>query len=433
MSFILTLWAIIQGPPASAENANKTVAEKIADFPSLLRYCVTHSTESSVSEAEVGFQKVASSSVDFQRLVPQIDVFASFQRLNYDNLFLRNGEYVNNNGNNPIAGIGLTYDLQKLFGPESLLADESARHSLIQAKISQRNVIRTVKKSYLLLRHIEAELALLRKISGDFDRIGNILRKQKSLGVFVEVESTQFRVQKEFLASELKAKETEKGAVYFAFSSLMNVSYAEAELALGSISDGPSPVYTQKDNLVSLSLTEDAMMLAGLSHEYNLTKLEYDSYQSYPLPTAFIRSFHQWTSIPSIPAGPNQLTEAGVTFPISGFVTRREHKQELLEKANKSRTVMEKNILEYKNTVRLTITQLQHYMSERSGLETLQRETDRALQKSFQYYAQKRIDTLTILDLFMKSLQAARLQQFNKLHIETLDAELEYLLGGTHA
>ncbi|MBV6493807.1 MAG: hypothetical protein LDLANPLL_01830 [Turneriella sp.] len=419
--------------PLAAEGARHDVAEKIPDFPALLRYCVTHSTESSVSEADVSLQKATSSTVNIQRLVPQIDVFASFQRLNYDNLFLRNGEYVNNNGNNPTAGIGLSYDLQRLFGPESSLAEESSRHSIIQSKISRRNVVRTVKKSYLLLRHIESELELLRKISSDFDRVGNILRRQKSLGVFVDVENSQFRVQKEFLASELKAKGTEKAAVYFAFSSLMNISYAEAEQVLNSISDGPNLVFAQKENLDSLSLTEDATMLAGLSHEYNLTKLEYESYQSYPLPTAFIRSFHQWTSIPSIPAGPNQLTEAGVTFPISGFVTRREHKQELQEKANKSRTVMEKNILEYKNTVRLTITQLQHYMSERSGLETLRHETDKALQKSFQYYAQKRVDTLTILDLFMKSLQAARLQQFNRLHIETLDAELEYLLGGSHA
>ena len=406
---------------ASDFENNKMDKSAILTMDDLVVYSVQNSSDSLISEAEVKIQSTMSSIAEKLKNLPQIDVFGTYQNATYfENHINKNGTLVPNSGTNRIYGASVSYDLQKLFGPESTIARGHAEHSEILDRISKLNVKRLVRKSFALYEQLRAELKDIEDSLQFMDKVQGIINKSNKMGVFNEIETGQYKIQKDFLLADRETKNHELDAVYSGFGLLLNLPVDEIRPILGHLKSDASQS--------ELAGNTESVVRQGLGADYHLAKLELDSYQAIPLPTVFVRSFYQDPTIPSF-QGPSHFTEYGLTFNVTNLFVRSSHKTELQERVAKTLTLKRKNELDYENSVRLAEDQKKHFQNEAKFLMALKAETEAMLKKSFLYYSQKRIDTLTLIDMSQKNLLASQRLLLNKYHQSLIDADLEYFLG----
>lgn len=410
----MSTWAIDLG-------SNKLDKSAIHTTDDLVLYSVQNSSDSLISEAEVKIQSTMSSIAEKLKNLPQIDVFGTYQNATYfENRINKNGTLITNSGSNRIYGASVSYDLQKLFGPEGIVAKGHAEHSEILDRISKLNVKRLVRKSFALYEQLSGELKDIEESLKFMDKVRSIISKSKKLGVFNELETGQSRIQKDFLLADRETKNHELDTVYAGFGLLMNLPVDEVRPILDHLkTDSTNTIVTQ---------SYESIVRLGLGADYHLAKLELDSYQTVPLPTLFVRSFYQDPTIPSF-QGRNHFTEYGLTFNVTNLFVRSSHKSELQERVAKTLAMKRKNELDYENNIKLVQDQKKHFQREAKFLMALKSETESLLKKSFLYYNQKRIDTLTLIDMSQKDLQASQRILINKYHQSLIDADLEYYLG----
>jgi hypothetical protein len=409
------------------------IGEPPMDTSHLIQLAIENSTEAITAQAEVKFQEAVRANTKTIRYTPQLDVYSSEQKYNYDRAYFYNGQHVVNKGTNRIYGATLTFDLQKLFGPELGVASENLQLSRIQNNISQRNVVRVVKKTLALKLQIEAEIRDIVETLKSFQKVEGILKRQSSLGVYTDVEVHQLIEQRGFLEADLITKKTELDSVYFTFSRLINRSIDEVKALLEPTVVFPPLIFATKKELDPkiFSALSDQDMLTSLGRDYYSAKKEASSYSTLQLPALYVKTFHQNPTMPSSQSsGGYGVTEVGVTINLSGFLLRNSQKNELNAKKTKFEMLMNNNIRDYRNSISLTVNQLNQFLKQDEALRKLQGDANKTFAKSFTYYSQKRIDTLTLLDLTQKRLLASQRFHFNKLQINYLDAELEYLVGG---
>ena len=364
------------------------------------------------------------------RNIPQIILTASSQKYHYDSLYeTGTGNFVNNDGRRSAFGITVSYDLQKLFDADAELAKRSSRRSKIQEKISGRDVIRNIKKGYYGIVAVQSEIDELKKVITLFARIEKILKKQKGLGIYNEIERKQFQLQKSILESDLGVRSSDLEAAYFQLSLVMNVSAEDLKERVAKIKERPKLYFApSKISPEKLSALSDPDILESLGGNYDLAKTEYESFHSLALPTVYVREAREMPTMPSS-EGPQTITEVGLSFPIDSFFTRSARKSQLSAKSEKAEVLFRKALLEYRDQIRLNAMNMRRYQDQASRFEATRKDAESLLDKSFLFYAQKRIDVLGTLDIFQKYLQAVRNDLNNKLQIQVTDAELEYLVG----
>lgn len=397
---------------------DKTAIHNVND---LVTYSVQNSSDSLISEAEVKIQSTMSSIADRLKTLPQIDVYGTYQNATYyENRIPRNGTLITNSGTNRIVGASVSYDLQKLFGPENKVARGHAEHSEVLDHVSKLNVRRIAKKSLALFEQIRSELRDIEENLLFMNKVQSIIDKSRKMGVFNEIEGGQCKIHKEFLLADRETKNHELDAVYTGFGLLMNLPVEEVKPILDNLK-----IDSVKDEISS---NNESIVQKSLGADFHLAKLELDSYQTVPLPTIFVRSFYQDPTIPSF-QGKNHFTEFGLTFNVTNLFIRSSHKTELQEKVAKTMALKRKNELDYENNVKLAEDQKKHFQNEAKFLSILKQETIAMLKKSFLYYSQRRIDILTLMDISQKDLQASQRLLLNKYHQSLLDADLEYYFG----
>jgi outer membrane protein TolC len=426
VSFLLPLvLCLLYGYPSLADDS----IQNIGTLESLVSYCLTHATDTSISESEMNYQKTVSHVAESQRWMPQIDIYSSMQTYQYDqSRIARAGGFITNSGTNPVFGASVSYDLSKLIGPETQIAKEQEEHSRLKDVISKRNIVRMVKKNYYLFVSVEQEIASLESLLHYYGKIGGLLTRQSSLGINNEIESQQYKIQKGFLESDLAAKKTELDSIFSTFTTLMNSPREMVKTTIERLPREKLHRAITEEKLAEILARDDKEMIESLSADYSLAKAELDTFKSYPLPVVYLRTIRQNPSMPSF-QGPSQMAEVGLSLNVTSFFTRREQKQEFEDNLNKAVSLRQKNLLDYRNSIRLTVDQMKHQLEQEKALQHLRKDLDQTLQRSFSYYTQKRMDTLTILDLAQKSLLAAQRSELSTFQIQSLDAELEYLVG----
>jgi outer membrane protein TolC len=396
---------------------------------SVLKTALNKSLERSAAQIETAYQESNSNAVSKSQLVPSIALSATYQKLYYDRMKDNGtGNFVSNNGQNTSYGLTISYDLQKLFGPESVLAKQSHHYAQLQEKITTRDIVRNVKKAYYNVTEIQAEVADLNKLIALFSRIEGILQKQKQLGVFNELERQQFQVQKSILNSDLQTRKADLDAAYYQLASLINTSPEElkAQIPADAKKENVKPYDVDSEKIAKMS---DNEMIENLSREYNISKLEFEKTSSLPLPTVYVKGQRD-NPVYFSSDGPLTTAEIGIVIPIDSLFTRSSQKSQLGAKAEKNEMLMRRALYDYRNQVNLNAANLARFKSQTVSLENAQNETEKLLDKTFLYYSQKRLDVLGTLDIFQKYLQSSKNMLMNEMQIASTEAELEYLVGG---
>lgn len=422
-----TAWLPIQCSFAATANYSPT------RLTSIIQLACEHSAIQKSSHFEVIAQEATSQLANKVRLIPKIDLSASFAQNYYDRLREDStGRLISNNGQAPLYSLTVTYDLQKLFGPESLLSKKAVQIAKVKEKIGERGLVRTVKKSYFVITEIKAEITEFEKVITQFTGIEGILTKQKRMGLYNEIERQQFKAQQSILESDLQAKRSELDNAYFQLSTSINVDVGELKMRVDMVSVKPQLQFADRLLLApeAFANAQDNEVLQNLSLEYDLANMDYENFNSTPLPVLYARGSRTSPTMPSSD-GPQILAEVGISIPLEGFVTRSTQKSQLGAKSAKAEAVHEQALLDYRNQVRQNVLNLVRFKNQKESLEQARIDTQKLLDKAFLFYSQKRIDVLGTLDIFQKYLQASRNRLVNDLQIATTDAELEYLIGGS--
>lgn len=416
--FLASLGSLVHANDSDLLKMDKSSIRTVDD---LVVYSVQNSSDSLISEAEVKIQSTMSSIADKLKKLPQIDVYGTYQDATYyENRIPRNGTLITNSGTNRIFGASVSYDLQKLFGPENVVARGHAEHSEVLDHVSKLNIRRVARKSLALFLQIRNELKEIEENLSFMNKVQEIIARSKKMGVFNEIETGQYKIQKDFLLADRETKNHELDAVYAGIGLLMNLPVDEVKPVLNNL--------RIDDSRIDISRSNETVVQRSLGADYHLAKLELDSYQTVPLPTLFVRSFYQDPTIPSF-QGKNHFTEYGLTFNLTNLFIRSSHKAELQEKVAKTMALKRKNELDYENNVKLAEDQKKHFQNEAKFLNALKAETTSMLKKSFLYYSQRRIDILTLMDISQKNLQASQRLLLNQYHQSLIDADLEYYFG----
>lgn len=405
-----------------------------SSFSSLIQLGMENSLDYSSARLEAQVQESNEKSVSRSRIFPQIGLSASYQSLTFDRLKDDGtGKLISNNGQNVSYGVTISYDLQKLFGPEADLAKNAMNNSKIQEKIAVRDLIRNIKKNYFLINQIQNDIVEVNKVIGNFSKIDSILQKQKNIGIKNEIERQQFKVQQSIFDSDRQAKLSDLDSAYFQLATVLNIDVANLKQRLEKIKDKPPGVFSKRSilNPTDFSNREYKEMIDNLSRDYNLSKLEYEKFNSLGLPVVYVKAGRDNPTMASSD-GPQNVTEIGITIPIDSFFTRSDQKVLLSGRAEKNRVLFEKVLSEYKNQISLNILNLNRFKSQSESLGQTLVETKKLFEKTFFYYSQKRLDVLGVMDVFQKYLQASRNSLVNEWQIQTVDAELEYLVGGAN-
>lgn len=403
-----------------------------SSFSSFLEYSLKNSLDRSAAGSESRYQEFSESASSKSQYIPQINLSASYQKLSYDRLRDNgSGALISNNGQNTSLGLTATYDLQKLLGADSELAKKTSYYAKLQEKILTRDVIRNIKKTFFTYLEIKAEIDELNKLISLFAKIDDILQKQKKLGINNEIEIQQFKIQSNILNSDLQSRMADLEAIYFQLSSFVSTDVAIIIEKINKITDTPQLHFVGNSNVdpEKLSKIEDQEMIENLSRDYNLSKLEYDKFNSITLPSVYVKGSRDLPTTPSSD-GPLTTAEVGVSIPLDSFFTRGTQKSQLGAKSEKNQVLREKALFEYRNQIRMNVANLIRFKTQAATLDKANEETKKLLNKSFLFYSQKKLDALGTLDIFQKYLQATRNSLLNKLQLETTDAELEYLVGG---
>lgn len=435
-NYIKNLFFVIILMFTSFSFAGKTEspAAPATSLSSLIQFGLENSLDSLAVRAETRYQQSNGKVVNQNRLIPQINLSASYQKIFYDRLRddgSGTGRLVSNNGQNTPVSLTLSYDLQKLFGPDSELVKQSIYNARLQEKIIARDIIRSIKKSYFTIIEIQTEIEELNKLIGLFERIENILQKQKKIGISNELERQQFQVQQSILDTDLQTRKSDLDAVYFQLSTVVNLDISALKDRLSLITDKteyyiPGSAQFDSEHMAKL---KDYEMLENLGRDYNIAKLEYDKFNSVPLPSFFLKGSRDSSSVLSSD-GPQTTTEIGITIPLDSLFNRPAQKSQLGAKSEKTQAIFQKALLDYRNQIRLNMINLIRFKNQTESLKQTRNQTKKLLDKSFLYYSQRRIDVLGTLDIFQKYLQAARNSLLSELQMRTTDAELEYLVGG---
>lgn len=426
-ALILMLAVFIFGDSGLAGNS----AQPSHGLQQAIQFGISHSHDISASQSETRFREKNAEFVKRGRVVPQLSLAVGYQQLAYDNLRIDNtGQAISNNGRNMMYSVTASYDLQKLFGPESILATQSTSFAKMREKIVQRDLIRGIKRSYYSIQEIKLEIIELNKLIALFSRIDEILKRQKKIGVFNELERRQFQVQQSILQNDLELRSSDLDAALLQLSTLINADLATTKALTEDTLTPPALVFvTQKVDPEILASRPDQTLMQNLSRDYNLSKLEYEKFNSIPLPVLFVKGSRDLPTMPSSD-GPQSVVEIGVSFPIESLFTRAVQSEVLSARAKVNQSVFERNVFEYRNQIRLNALNLNRLKLQASSLEKTRNETSKLLDRTFLFYSQKRLDVLGTLDIFSKYLQAARNYFFNQQQIRIIDAELEYLVGG---
>lgn len=401
-------------------------------FSQFLDYGLERSLDVKASQLDVEYQSEAEKLAKENQLIPQISVSASYQKFIYDHLHdSGNGTLESNDGQNRSIGLILSYDLQKLFGPEASIAKEVKEFASLQSKLVTRDLIRNIKKSYFQISEMQSEIKELSSLITLFSKIDHGLQKQKKMGVYNELERREFAVQKSILINETEVRQGDLDAAYYQLSNLMNADVSDVKRRAIEVSDNFKSRFTDlvmSDPQKVMSL-HDQTIFENIRRDLRLSRLEYESFVDFPLPIVF---FKQSRDLPTMPSGdgPQYLTEVGVSFQIDSFFTRSTQKSQLGAKLRRSEFAVAKANREYENQVRLNVAHIVRFKSQERSLQQVRNETKNLLDKSFMFYSQKRLDVLGTLDIFQKYLQAVRNDLNNNLQIKNADADLEYLLGG---
>jgi outer membrane protein TolC len=396
----------------------------------IIDYGLSHSSDVLASKAETQIQQSLSEETRRGSNWPKTDFGASFQSRTYERPFLLGGEPRSNNGSNPIFGLTVAYDLQKILGSQIALTTERVRYAKIQEIITRRDTVRSIKKAYFTIQAIESNIAVMKKIIGLFDRINNILEKQRSLGVKIDIERRQFNVQKNLLAADLSSVELDEDAAYNMLSSASRLPLAEARARIGQNQTAPKLRYASRSDLDPklVDSLSDGAILESLGRDYTLARIEKEKFVKPLWPVVYGKISHEAPTMLSAD-GPQTILEVGISIPIDTLYTKNLEKSRLLSQEQKAQALFEKSVQDYRNNVRFSIESLQKLKAKSMFFGKTRDEAKELLENSFLYYAQKRIDVIATLDIFQKYLQSERQVLANDLQIQSLDADLEYLIG----
>lgn len=407
-------------------------SEDPSRFSSLLQYGLEKSPDSKSSQLETRHQEAGVRATSRLRSLPQISLSASYQTLKYDRLKDDGtGKFVSNDGNNTSFGISVSYDLQKLFGPEGALAALALDQAKIQEKIAKRDLVRTIKKSFFLISMIKSDISEINKVIANFSKIDAILQKQKNIGVNNEIERQQFNIQQSLFNNDLQTRQSDLDAAYSQLSTILDMPAMEIQNKIDKIKDRPQLVFSNRTitNASELTKLENKEIINNLGKDYNLSKLEYEKFSSTAMPTVFARVGRDSPTMFSSD-GPQNITEIGISIPIDGFFTRSDQKAQLSARADRNRVQFEKSMSDYKNQIKLNFSNLARFKNQASALDQTLNETKKLMDKSFLYYSQKRLDVLGVMDVLQKYIQTSRNHLVNEWQIQSIDADLEYLVGG---
>ena len=415
---------------AKPQESVTTSTSSGSTFTSLIDESLKTASEAKAAEADSKYHDDLKASTKLNQLLPNFDLSASMQRHTYDRPYTSNGVQTSNDGQNPTVGLSVSYDLQKFFGPDSALANQGAFYASVQKKLTKRSIVRSLKVGIFKIKEIDSEIVALNEQIRLFSKLDEILHKQKKLGVFNDLESRQFEIQKGLLNSDLQDRIQSQEEIFYALSNLTHLSISNLKDRISKINSMPTLRFaslqsTSKDSFKSL---EDKTIVENLSQDYNLAKLEFDKHTRLALPTVFIRVLREWPTMASSD-GPQQTAELGLTIPLSGFFTRSTEEHSLQSSLEKQHILLEKNLYEYKNLVSATLDHLERAQSETKMLSEIKIQSQKLVDKSVLFFSQKRTDVIGTMDIYQKHLQSTRLVLMNDLVIRTLDAELEYLIG----
>ena len=338
---------------ATVHRVDAASAPSIETLDTLVQFALEHSHDLAASEADIRFQERNRRAVIEATRIPQIDVSASYQSFSYDRPYqIASGGTTTNDGHNPAITITVTYDLQKLFGPESDLAKQAEVLAKVQAKIVQRGVVRNVKKSYFAAVSLRDECEELRKQIDLFARIDSILRKQSSLGVYNSLERQQFQIQQGLLDADLNTKLNELDAAYAGLSLATHLEVEDVRHRVDLITGSQKLRYANNAHLddSAVAKASDKELLRSMGLDFEAAELEAERFHSIAFPSVYVRGGRSWPTMLSSD-GPQTYAEAGLTYPLNSLFTRSEQKAALLAKAERGRALLDKAIFEYHNHV----------------------------------------------------------------------------------
>jgi hypothetical protein len=432
LAFTMSIFLLFSSLNLKANPTNTQNEAGVLDtsLTTLIELGLQHSSEVVLSESETKIQKNKLALSKTNRILPQLDLSASYQQHTYDRSYNQNGNLVSNDGRNPTLGLIVTYDLKQFFGAESALNTQQEIYAKVQEKITKRSVVRQIKQNFYSLKEIGSELLVLQQQIKLFSKIENILGRQTRLGVYNNPDRQQFQVQKGLLEADVQARNRDQDVIYFSLSDLTHISVTELKERIPAIKIEPALHYANSKAITvdAVDRLEDKTIIEGLGREYNVARLEYDRFKTFALPLVFLKYLRESPTMPS-GDGPQQTAEIGLSIPLNTFFIAGKEKSILQSQIDKNRLLMEKNIFEYKNSIRLGLINLLKFKEEKKNLIFIKEQSEKLLGKAFLLLSQKRIDVVGTLDIFQKHLSSSRALLQNELQIKTLDAQLEYLLG----
>lgn len=388
----------------------------------LIENALKNAPNAAVADAEQALRKVAQAHTDFNRFVPGVDIYGTKSMV------------WPHNRNDWLGiqtfGVQLSFDLQRMFGPESAIAADSEYFGRVQARLERRNIVRLVKNYYTTLYFLKLSISEVTQLETYLANLKTMVAKMRSYGVFVGVEENLLNAEHSVIRHEIIARTAEFNVLLVQLSVLTG----ETEENLRTLID-PAQYPTRfettgfsRENLDAMLAAEDQDMFANLSKDYNTLKAEYDNYSTLPMPSVFFRVFTQQNSTSPL-LGPNEGGEVGFTYPLGNLVGRKSHQGELKEKLTQTAAVAKKNLVEYRAAIRTTGL---HRLALQAELQRLSADRQRMkefLPKAPALYRQKRIDMSGTLDLMRRYWDTTKLY-FSELEtVHRLDAELEYLTG----
>lgn len=416
------LWFVIAVVP------NAGFAQSLTELTEL---ALKKSTDLRAAQSEAEAQSLTAKVVSRGRVVPQVTVGASRASVTFDRkVDAGSGQFVSNDGEVNSLNVTLSYDLQRLFGPEANIAQISAKNAESLREVVRRAVVRDVKKAFWSVIALRQELASFRALLDRFSKVGGVLERERSIGVDTSLEQSQFRLQRDLVESELEARTTDLDSAYANMALLLgeNLKATEARFSIDPNLKPEEPRSFSGISPEELMNDGDPVILKSLAFDSELARREADGFVRAPLPGIYLRGSRDNTTIYS-GDGPQSSIEVGLALPLEAFATRGAQKAALQAKAIKADALKERALLEYQNQIRIQANLLRRVSFQRSALIEAESKSQKLLDRSFRFYAQRRIDAVGATDIFQKHLQAVRNVLLNSLQIRTSEAELEYLLG----
>lgn len=407
----------------------------------LIEKSLQNAPDSAIADAEVSLQNVSRNHLNFNKYIPAIDIYGNQWyvrqqeqlRPNFRTGLGSGEQFTNNNGVVKNIGVQLTFDLQKMFGPESAIAGEHAYYSEIQKKLARRNIIKVVKNYYISLYFLQQSKNNLIELEKYLNSLKTLTHGMKASGIFVGVEENIIRTEFGYLQNELINNKHQEEILISGLAMLTKLSMDEIKQMVFSINTSDItevfPVKTVNLSLESFLKSSDHEILFSLGRDYNILKSEYDNYSRIPLPIVFVRRFNQYNTVQTS-WGSNHSAEFGFIFPVTGFLHKDSHKSELEEKMNGAHELLKKNILAYRSSIRISASHLLDLKAENMRLEKDRTDSGIFLKKGISLFRQKRLDMAGVIDSVKKYMEISRLLFYQKETIYKLETELEYLTGG---